>query len=241
MKKKLLIYTIMMSLLFGGCVAQKLEPKIHFDEPKKIEKETYIQNKKPATTNNGSLFRMDNDLYSSNSKSLDIGDIIQVDISESLKSDSIGERKADKTNDTDLGGGVVTPVTGTFNGVQRLANKVNSSVGLGITTNSANSFAGKTSAKHDEKFTAIISAIIQDKLPNGNYVVYGTKEILIDGQLQIIKLSGIVRPYDIKLPDNTVQSSKLANAKIMYKKQGVEHDSMVKPWGTSIIENVWPF
>jgi flagellar L-ring protein precursor FlgH len=226
-------------------MSEKLEPKINFNVKPDIKMNTQHKKTKSIVTTNGSLFNDNYNLYSSNSKALAIGDIIQINISENIKSDSIGERKTNKTNNTDLGGGLIVPTVDPsftpYNGVKRFSDKINSGINLGFKTNSANSFTGKTSAKHDEKFTATISAIIQDKYKNGNYLVYGQKEILIDGQLQLIQISGIVRPYDIKSPDNSVSSSKLANAKIMYKKQGIEHDSIVKPWGTSIIENVWPF
>jgi flagellar L-ring protein precursor FlgH len=244
--KKLLLISSLFILLFTGCISERLEPKIDFNKKPHTKQSLNKSQKDHIAENNSSLFHSNYDLYSSNSKALDVGDIIQINIIENIKSDSIGERKTNKTNNTDLGGGVVAPFTTTagttlYNGVNRFTNKVNSALNLGFQTNSANSFTGKTSAKHDEKFTATISAIIQDKYPNGNYFVYGQKEILIDGQLQIIQISGTVRPYDIKSPDNSVSSSKLANAKIMYKKQGIEHDSTVKPWATSIIENVWPF
>ena len=70
--------------------------------------------------------------------------------------------------------------------------------------------------------------------------VLDSKEMLINGQKQNIKISGVIRPYDIS-PDNTVNSNQLANLKILYIKDGEENDALEKPWGTKIIESIWPF
>ena len=226
-------------LLFNGCTREYVEPQINFNPSKELTSKP----KKHTTTNSkqGSLFNSTSGLYSSNSKDLNVGDIVTVNVVENIKSDSIGERKADKTNSSDLGGGLAVAPATAYGGVNKLVKNVNNLTGIGFQTKSANKFMGKTSAKHSEKFKASVAAIIQNVLPNGNYFIVGQKEILVDGQKQTIMLSGIVRPYDVKLPDNKVDSSKIANAKIMYKKQGMERDSTVKNWGTTVLENVWPF
>lgn len=243
MKRQILFFTTL--LLLSGCARQKLEPKIDFKAEPTAQKVEKSKQKVVNQNSNGSLFNPDKELYSSNSKTLAVGDIIVIYIEEIIKSDSEGERKTDKRVDTDLGGGIVAPAVSEgftpYTGVQRLTDKINSAASLGYKSRSENTFTGKTTTKHDEEFTAIISSVIQKRYQNGNYLVYGEKEILIDGQLQAIQISGVARPYDIKLPDNSISSSKLANAKIMYKKQGTERDATVKPWAASMIENVWPF
>ena len=70
---------------------------------------------------------------------------------------------------------------------------------------------------------ADITTQIADIMPNGNYRIIGNKEIKINGEKQVIKLSGIIRSEDISL-DNTVSSQKIANADIEYEGQGVVAD-----------------
>ena len=55
-----------------------------------------------------------------------------------------------------------------------------------------------------------------------------------------MKISGIIRPYDIT-PDNSINSSQIANLKILYNKAGEEMESIQKPWGSKILESISPF
>lgn len=70
---------------------------------------------------------------------------------------------------------------------------------------------------------ADITTQITDLLPSGNYRIIGNKRIEINGEEQIIKLSGIIRPEDIEL-DNTISSEKIASAEIEYEGKGVVAD-----------------
>lgn len=70
----------------------------------------------------------------------------------------------------------------------------------------------------------MLSARIIKVLENGNYFIYGNKEVLVDGEKQILKVSGVIRPYDIER-NNTIQSKFLADAKIEYTNLGHLSDS----------------
>ena len=49
-----------------------------------------------------------------------------------------------------------------------------------------------------------------------------------------------IRPYDIT-SDNSINSSQIANLKLLYDKDGVESDILETPWGTKILRSIWPF
>lgn len=75
---------------------------------------------------------------------------------------------------------------------------------------------------------------------DGNYFISGKREILVDRQKQIIQISGVIRPYDID-QKNTVDSSKMSDARIFYKTQGDVDRATNQGWGTKVVESVWPF
>ena len=92
----------------------------------------------------------------------------------------------------------------------------------------------------NENFDTKISAIIDETYQNGNYFIKGNKEVIIDGQKQEIVITGVIRPYDIT-SDNSINSSQIANLKMLYKKDGAEADLLQVPWGTKILRAIWPF
>ncbi len=66
---------------------------------------------------------------------------------------------------------------------------------------------------------ADITTQIEEVLDNGNLRIIGSKKIKINGEEQIIKLSGIIRPEDVQL-DNEISSQKVADASIEYEGRG---------------------
>ena len=192
--------------------------------------------------NKGSLYSRQGSSLFADKKDLQIGDIIQVIVDESLKNTSKNSRATTKTNSSALGGGLVTPTTGnTLRASGQTATaRFNQAVGVGFNSSTTNSFAGTAASTQDEKFATTISVIIEQTYQNGNYFIKGSRQMLIDGQKQTMVISGIIRPYDIT-PDNTIYSHQIANLKIKYYKNGEEVDNLHKSWGTRFIETIWPF
>lgn len=224
------------TFLFIGCTTK--EPEIKFEKPKlQIPKTTpKIQKKK------GSLYSMRGPSLFADKKDLQIGDIIQVKISESLNSNTKSKRELSSDRDVSLGGGMFSPMTGnTLSGVSKnIANKANPVLGVDFGTKSSSSNTGEVKTNLSETFSTSVSAIIEETYQNGNYLIRANKEMLIDGQKQALVLTGVIRPYDIS-PENSVTSSQVANLKILYLKDGEEQDVMKVPWGIKVIKSFWPF
>ena len=66
---------------------------------------------------------------------------------------------------------------------------------------------------------ANITTQVEEVLDNGNLRIIGSKKIKINGEEQVIKLSGVIRPEDIEL-DNEISSQKVADAGIEYEGAG---------------------
>lgn len=80
---------------------------------------------------------------------------------------------------------------------------------------------GRAAAKtgRNGKIKAAITVQIKGILPNGTYHIEGHQLIQINGEQQTILLSGIVRQEDISA-QNTILSTRLADAKITYSGDG---------------------
>jgi flagellar L-ring protein precursor FlgH len=191
--------------------------------------------------NKGSLFSQNSQSLFSDKKDLQIGDIVEITINESLTNTSKDERKTEKKNNTGISGGLSIGTNANTPGdINKAVNTANGLLGISIGGSSANKFEGKASSVNDEKFTTSISAIIEKKYYNGNYFIMGSKTMLINGQKQNILVSGIIRPYDITT-DNKIMSSKIANLKVLYNKIGAEADAIDKPWGSEKLEKLSPY
>jgi flagellar L-ring protein precursor FlgH len=70
---------------------------------------------------------------------------------------------------------------------------------------------------------------VVEVLPNGNLIIRGEKRVTINNGVEYIQLSGIVRPIDV-LPNNSVQSSQVADATINYTGEGSIADSNKNGW-----------
>ncbi|GLK50167.1 hypothetical protein GCM10017620_31410 [Brevundimonas intermedia] len=70
------------------------------------------------------------------------------------------------------------------------------------------------------RLLAQIGVIVDEVLPNGDLRVSGAQELDIDGERTAIRLTARVRPADIG-GDNSVLSSRLADARIGYDVDGV--------------------
>lgn len=93
-------------------------------------------------------------------------------------------------------------------------------------------------------FTARLTAVVVDVLPNGNLVINGRREIRIDQETKVLEITGLVRRYDVR-PDNTVQSELVADARVSYAGKGPLTDATNrKGLGKLIFDAVrwlWPF
>ena len=190
---------ILLPFIFLGCAVTS-EPELDFNKP-----DVQIPKKPPEPIKNkGSLYSQRGTSLFADKKDLQVGDIIQIVISEDLTSKSTNKRELSSTRDNSLGGGLLAS-TGT-NGLSSVANKVNSTLGVGFSTNSDSSDKGSVKTSLDETFETTVSAIIEETYENGNYYIKGRKEMLVEGQKQEIIVSGVIRPYDIT-SDNSINSS----------------------------------
>ncbi|WP_029920464.1 flagellar basal body L-ring protein FlgH [Nevskia soli] len=100
-----------------------------------------------------------------------------------------------------------------------------STVGLDL----KRSFNGQASTARSGTLQAEISVRVQDVASNGDLAVHGTQKITVNGDTQLIAVSGIVRPIDIS-SDNVVLSTRLTNAEIVYSGKGFTDRNQSESW-----------
>ena len=91
--------------------------------------------------------------------------------------------------------------------------------GMGLTMDQETDYDGRGKTSRSGVVKAKVSARIVAVYDNGNLLIEGNKEVVINNETEIIRVSGIIRPEDINL-DNTIYSYKIADARIQYTGKG---------------------
>jgi flagellar L-ring protein FlgH len=80
-------------------------------------------------------------------------------------------------------------------------------------------YSGQGSTTRSGQLTTRMTVRVIDVLTNRDLLVEGSKTLEVNEDLEVVTLSGIVRPSDITA-QNTVNSSQIGNAKFTYKGTG---------------------
>ncbi len=241
MKKSLIfLISILFLSLYSGCTAHQVEPKISMKAPLYVEQSSRVESTKRCNSKyEGSIYGSRDGGLFSDKKAMAINDIVTVVIDENTFQSSQGKKNITDTSFHDIGGGI-------FRGSNRggvsseIANGLNALTDIGFKTNSNSNFNGAGTQSRKEKFSTVISARVVKILDNGNYFIDGSRSLLLNGTKQIIRITGTIRAYDIDQL-NTINSKYIADAKIHYETEGDIKEATRRPWGSRVVDSVWPF
>ncbi|MBS3847908.1 flagellar basal body L-ring protein FlgH [Devosia sp. BSSL-BM10] len=163
-----------------------------------------------------------------------IGDILTVivTVNDSAKIANNTQSSRNSTNSAGMGG--------------ILGSMVDTASGGTIDTNDAVDFnsgianTGKGSVNRSESLQTSVAAVVTQVLPNGNLVIEGHQEVRVNFEVRDLVVAGIVRPSDIQA-NNTIPSSKIAEARIAYGGRGQITDVQQPRYGQQVMDAILPF
>lgn len=187
-----------------------------------------------ASYNPNSLWRSGSRAFFKDQRAHQIGDLLTVTVNITDKANLSNETQRSRTNSEDSG---ITDFIGSKTlGAQ--AQKV--LPGRLLTADSSSSSDGKGSVNRTEALQTNVAAVVTQVLPNGNLVVEGKQEIRVNYEIRELVVAGIVRPEDIQ-SDNTIDSTKIAQARIAYGGRGQITDVQQPRYGQQVMDVLLPF
>jgi flagellar L-ring protein precursor FlgH len=189
----------------------------------------------PAVYNPNSLWRSGSRAFFKDQRAHQIGDILTVTVNITDKANIENETQRSRVNKEDSG---VTDYIGSKTLGASAAKAI--LPGRILTADSNASSEGKGSVNRQEALQTNVAAVVTQVLPNGNLVVEGKQEVRVNFEIRELIVAGIVRPEDIQ-SDNTIDSSKIAEARIAYGGRGQLTDVQQPRYGQQVLDVLLPF
>jgi flagellar L-ring protein FlgH len=99
---------------------------------------------------------------------------------------------------------------------------------------------GKGSINRNETLATNVAGVVMQVVPNGNLVIEGKQEVRVNFEIRELVVAGIVRPEEIE-SDNTIDSTKIAEARIAYGGRGQITDVQQPRYGQQVLDVRLPF
>jgi len=169
---------------------------------------------------NGSIFQSNRDVaLFENPVAGRIGDILTIHLVESTTASKKSSTNTKKATNATLGITNLFGRTPTVKGVNPLT------AGMGDSTD----FTGEGNTAQSNSLDGDITVTVAKRYSNGNLLIRGQKWLTLNQGQEYVRIQGIVRQADVQ-PDNTVVSTKVANATISYGGKGSLADANAKGW-----------
>ncbi len=177
---------------------------------------------------------------SAQSKRYHKNDIITVVIQENSDSVTNGKGSSNKTQDFDLALQQFVQLAVAQSGLPTVETVANPSKLPEVKFKYNNNTSSDADQERTDSLSARVTGTIVDIKPNGTLVVEAVKNITVDAEVQVFKLSGICRVEDIAA-DNTILSTQMAELSLSKQTKGDVRDGTKRGWLNQFIDKVSPF
>ena len=189
-----------------------------------------------VTPQKNSLWQSNRVTFFEDQRANDVGDIITVTID--IKDEATLENATERTRNSDENAGLDD-----FLGYEQALNRVlpqavdNANL---VGFDAASSHKGEGSVERTDELKLRMAALITQLLPNGNMVIHGKQEMLVNFEKRMLQIDGVIRPEDISV-ENTVSYDQIAEARIVYGGEGQITDMQQPRYGQQLYDILSPF
>jgi flagellar L-ring protein precursor FlgH len=189
----------------------------------------------PASYSPNSLWRNGSRAFFKDQRAHQVGDILTVKVKFNDKATLENETSRSRKNNEDSGVDNFFGRSNLWWPLQKVAVP-----GRIFTADSNGLSEGKGSVDRKEELQTNVAGVVTQVLPNGNLVIEGRQEVRVNFEIRELIVAGIVRPEDIE-SDNTIDSTKIAQARIAYGGRGQITDVQQPRYGQQVLDVLLPF
>ena len=164
------------------------------------------------------------------SRARSINDLVTIRVVENIEGAGSADSALDKNSKAAAG------VTQMFGAEKALPSAVDPTNLVGAS--SGTQFKGSGATSRSGTLSATITARVMEVLPNGDLVLEGAREIEINGDRQMVVLTGVARPRDVS-DQNIVLSPKIGQLRIRYFGRGLMKDNLKPGWLIRVLNKVF--
>jgi flagellar L-ring protein precursor FlgH len=220
-------------LLSAACGPPHIAPFV----PRQRNYETgeYAVQQADAKPAQGSIYTEGMAGYLEDTRAVRVGDTVLVRIDE--RANAQGDASTDLARDSSRQLGV-NSLLGLVPAIQKAHPNINPANLVSLLSDSKFSGQGKTS--RDGALSGLIAVRVKRELPNEDLFVEGTKVVMINQEEYHLYVSGVIRPTDID-GDNSVPSSRLADAQVEFTGRGDLAAQVDRGWFAKLLDAINPF
>jgi flagellar L-ring protein precursor FlgH len=183
-----------------------------------------------------SLWRTGSRAFFKDQRARNVGDLVTVKVKVTDRAQLNNTTKRSRKNGEDFG---AENAFGFENKLDAyLPNGAKASSLLKLDSDASSEGAG--SVNRSETLATNVAAVVTQNLPNGNLVIEGKQEIRVNFEVRELIVAGVIRPEDIE-SDNTIESAKIAQARIAYGGRGQITDVQQPRYGQQVMDILLPF
>ncbi len=205
--------------LLAGCVAPAAKPNDPYYSP------VLPRTPMPAAQNYGAIYQagFDQNLFVDR-RARRIGDIITITLNERTQSKKSAGSQIDKDSSANLS------LSSLFGSKLSGTNPISGSpMSVSANYSGKRETEGSADADQSNSLTGSITVTVAEVMPNGVMLVRGEKWMTLNTGDELIRIAGLIRTEDI-MPDNTISSTKVADARITYSGTGAFADASQPGW-----------
>ncbi len=227
------LVVLSLAALVSACGPRHVQP---FTPRQRVYKAgEYAQRAATARPAAGSLYSEASSGYLEDTRAGRVGDFVLVQIDEHADAKGAATTSLSQKSDGQLGAsamlGIVPALKRAYPGMD--PEKL-------VAYASQSAFAGAGDTARNGELRGSVAVRIVKEMPNGDLFLEGTKVVLINNEEYHLYVSGLARRADIG-QDNTLGSSRLADAQIEFTGRGDVADQQRKGWLTRLVDGLNPF